>query len=98
LYEGSKEFEEMSTVIGKNRKLLLESFEHFRIEKSTTRVNVDNAIKVLSNFLRKFELNEMKFHSILRPARIRPGKEVDYKILLDIFKNRVNNKDTFPKH
>ncbi len=84
-------------MLGKNRKLLLESFEYEKNKKRRTEscVTVEEGKRVLDSILYPFELSNYKYMVIMKVA-MKEGM-VYYRKLLDIYKNRFSGKGLFPR-
>lgn len=94
MWENSREFLILGTMIAKNRKLLKEQFE--KVSANSTIINFDQVKTAMDEFLNlHFKgLSDEKLKCALRPSEIQgsaasnPGTSYDYMRLLDIYKNR----------
>ena len=91
-WQDSRAFEEIARIIGKNRKMLLLTFE---ASSRDGKVTYQSAKDVLSTVLKDMSLTEEQWRQIVRPAE-RDG-QVDFKQLLDIYKERASTKDLHPR-
>ena len=94
MWENSREFLTLGTMIAKNRKLLKDQFE--KVSANSTIINFDQVKTAMDEFLNlHFKgLSDEKLKCALRPSEIQgaaasnPGTSYDYMRLLDIYKNR----------
>jgi hypothetical protein len=91
-WEDSKDFDEITKVIARNRKLLLITFDAMG---KNGRIAVNHAKDVLGSVLRQNKVTDEVLNKILGVA-IREGA-VDYKLLLDIYKDRALTKQWHPR-
>ena len=91
-WEDSRGFQDLARTIGKNRKMLLLTFE---ATSRDGKVSYQNAKDVLSTVLKDAALTEDQWRQVVRPAE-REGM-VDFKQLLDIYKERASARDLHPR-
>ncbi|CAG9333497.1 unnamed protein product [Blepharisma stoltei] len=91
-WEDSKLFEDVSKLIARNRKLLQLTFE---IVAKDGRVEYNQAREILGSVLKEVRLNEEQWKSTLGVA-MRSGM-VDYRFLLEVYKERAVTKQSHPK-
>jgi Ca2+-binding EF-hand superfamily protein len=91
-WEDTRAFQDVARTIGKNRKMLLLTFE---ATSRDGKVSYQSAKDVLSTVLRDAALTEEQWRQIVRPAE-REGM-VDFKQLLDIYKERASARDLHPR-
>jgi Ca2+-binding EF-hand superfamily protein len=92
-WEDSKEFEAVSSMISKHRKLLQQTFDH--MAAATGAVQAAEAKQVLTRLLRELRLTSEQWDRMLRPAL--HGDVVDYRRFLDIYKARATNGSMHPR-
>jgi Ca2+-binding EF-hand superfamily protein len=92
-WEDVQEFEAVSFMISKHRKLLLLTFN--QIAESAGSVSVTSAKEILSSSLRELKLTDQQWDRILRPAV--HGSIVDHRAFLDIYKARATTASQHPR-
>lgn len=92
-WEDSKEFEVVSFMISKHRKLLQSTFDH--MSGSTGYVLVTAAKDVLTSSLRELKLNDEQWNRVLKPAI--HEDVLDYRSFLDIYKTRATTANLHPR-
>lgn len=90
--EDSKEFEEITKTIARNRKLLQITFDAMC---KNGRVEIQQAKDILGSVLRNIRISEEVWTRIIGCA-VREGT-VDYRFLLDIYKDRAMAKQWHPR-
>jgi hypothetical protein len=91
-WEDTQDFDKVCAAVGRNRKLILLAFEAL---SGDSKVTYEKAREVLSMALREFRLSEVQWRKLLRVAD-REGM-VDYRFLLDIYKERSTLKVLHPR-
>ncbi|CAG9315143.1 unnamed protein product [Blepharisma stoltei] len=91
-WEDSRQYEDICKLISKNRKLLQTAFDSLA---KGGRIEFQQAKDVLSGFLREISLSDEQWRKIIGVA-MKDGM-VDYRFLLDIYKDRVRDKQTHPR-
>lgn len=91
-WEDTQDFDKVCAAVGRNRKLILLAFEALSRD---SKVTYEKAREVLSMALREFRLSEDQWRKLLRVAD-REGM-VDYRFLLDIYKERSTLKVLHPR-
>ena len=91
-WEDSKEFDDISKIIARNRKLLQITFDAM---SRNGRVEVAQAREILGSVLRGVKIADEAWGKIIGVA-IREGT-VDYRFLLDIYKDRAIMKQWHPR-
>lgn len=91
-WEDTQHFEEVCSAIARNRKVLQAAFE---TRSSTGQVTFQQAKQVLGMALRDFRLSEDQWICLLKVAE--KSQSVDYKLLLEVFKERSLAKSLHPK-
>lgn len=94
-WECSKEYEKVLKIVGKNRKLLISTFD--TMKNSGTPVTFEKARDVIDGMLEKegIKLTSEKWPYLLKFAE--KDEAIDYKFLLDIFKERLYLLSAHPK-
>jgi hypothetical protein len=92
-WESTREFDNVCQQIGRNRKLLLDLFEHYKQIGDT--VLMEKCKDLLQTVLREYQLSDWKYYIIMKVA-MKDGR-IFYRQLLDIYKNRFSSKNLFPK-
>jgi Ca2+-binding EF-hand superfamily protein len=92
-WEDSKEFEAVSSMISKHRKLLQQTFDHMAAAAGA--VQASEAKQILTRLLRELRLTDEQWDRVLRPAL--RGDLVDYRRLLDIYKTRATTGSMHPR-
>lgn len=94
-WECSKEYESVMKIIGKNRKVLISMFDD--LKERGIEVNFEKAKEIIANILKSSGnfLSTEKWPYLLKFAQ----KEgiIDYKFLLEIFKERLYLLNAHPK-
>ena len=91
-FQHQKKLENISNLIGKNRKIINLKFE--KITKNNENINFLDAVKVLEDVLSiKMDTNE--WLKILNFAI--KDNFLDYKFMMDVFKNRLIDVNSHPK-
>lgn len=85
-------YDDVCLLISKHRKGLLLTFEAM---SGTGKVTINEAKTVLSNILKGIKLTEQLWTQVLRVA-IKDSR-IDYKFLLDVYKDRALTKQMHPK-
>ena len=91
-WEDSKDFDDISRVIARNRKLLQITFDAM---SPNGRVEVQQAKEILGSVLRNMKITDESWNKIIGVA-IKEGT-VDYRFLLDIYKDRAIMKQWHPR-
>jgi Ca2+-binding EF-hand superfamily protein len=90
--EDSKEFDDISKCISRNRKLIQITFDAM---SNNGRIDVQKAKEILGSVLRQSKVTDELLNKIISVA-IKEGA-VDYKLLLDIYKDRALKKQWHPR-
>jgi Ca2+-binding EF-hand superfamily protein len=90
--EDSKDFDELTKTISRNRKLLSITFEAM---SRTGRIELSKAKEVLISVTRHLKVSEEVWNRVLSVA-VRDGA-LDYKFFLDIYKDRALMKQWHPR-
>lgn len=95
-FEQSLDFEEFTRFIGRNRKYLLEQIE--KLDHLTPLLEFSTVEKILREVASQHKLNFASdvYRNFLAFAMT--GERVDYRLLLDAFKQRSEIIQEFPKH
>lgn len=91
-WEGSKEFDTISHLFARHRKVLLLTFEAMNKEG---KVSYQQARNVLGSVLKQTSLSEEQWQRLIRIAE-REG-QIDYRMLLDIYKDRSTVRQMHPR-
>ena len=91
-WEDTQDFDKVCAAVGRNRKLILLAFEAMSRD---SKVTYEKAKEVLSMALRDYRLSEEQWRKLLRVAD--RGGMVDYRFLLDIYKERATLKVLHPR-
>jgi len=94
-WECSKEYENVLKTIGKNRKLLINLFDN--LKSSGVTITSEKAKEVIAGILEnsKIQLSQEKWPYLLKFAE--KDGAVDYKFLLEVFKERLYRLSAHPK-
>lgn len=92
IMDSLSEIDHIITLIGKNRKVLASKFEERIKEKG--KIVLKDAIEILQNNL-EIKLEEKGWIELLRFAE--KSEFFDYKFMIRIFKERINNMVGHPK-
>lgn len=94
-WECSKEYENVLKTIGKNRKLLTSLFDN--LKNTGVAITKEKAREVIANILEnsKIQLTPEKWPYLLKFAE--KDGVIDYKFLLEIFKERLYLLSAHPK-
>lgn len=94
-WETTKQYDQIIKAISRNRKYLTETFA--AIEKKEINVSFEKAKEVISQLLRSQGLYvpEEFWPYLLKFAQ--KGGSLDYKFMLDVYKERINRVDSHPK-
>jgi hypothetical protein len=94
-FEILPEYDKIVAVIARNRKFLLEEFG--KVNKRGIRITFEIAKKVVGAMLRSngFSFQD-KFWPLLLKFAEKEGT-IDYKFMLDVYKERVSKTNTHPK-
>jgi Ca2+-binding EF-hand superfamily protein len=91
-WEGSKEFDSISHMFARHRKVLLLTFEAMNKEG---RVSYQQARNVLGSVLKQANLSEDQWQRLIRIAE--KDGVIDYRLLLDIYKDRSTVRQMHPR-
>ena len=94
-WENTKQYADISYDIGKHRKILLQLFESKNIPGTAGMVGIKDGVRILETILRRYNLEHEQLRSLVMVGENRGY--IDYKRLLEIFKNRNSNTNAFPK-
>jgi len=94
-WECSKEYEKVLKTVGKNRKQLINTFD--TLKNSGTTITFEKAKEVVGDMLEKegIHLTSEKWPYLLKFAE--KDEAIDYKILLEVFKERLYLLSAHPK-
>nr|QBH22546.1 EF hand family protein [Philasterides dicentrarchi] len=94
-WESSKEFDKILTAIGRNRKFLLDIFQSYQNMKKP--ITYQMAKAVIEQMLRNggIEVKDDGWPVLLKFAE--KDGIIDYKFLLDVYKERIKAIDTHPR-
>lgn len=94
-YELSDDFDRVIKVINKNRKFIIEQL--CSLEHSGKKIDFKAAKEFLGNFLRSQRIEvDNKLWSLLIGFAIRDDQKVDYRYMLDRYRERSVNMNTYP--
>lgn len=95
-WECSKEYENVMKIIGKNRKLLISTFDD--LKQKGTPITLEKAEEIIGNILKNsgVTLTSEKWPYLLKFAEKDGG--IDYKFLLEVFKERLYLLSAHPKN
>lgn len=94
-WETTKQYDQIIKAISRNRKYLTETFT--AIEKKELIVSFEKAKEVISQLLRSQGLYvPEEFWPYLLKFAQKAGS-LDYKFMLDVYKERINRVDSHPK-
>ena len=94
-YELSDEFDKVIKAINKNRKYIIESLAN--IEGSGKKMDFKTVKDFLGNFLRGQRINvDNKLWKLLIGFAERGDDKVDYRYMLDRYRERSSNMNTYP--
>ena len=91
-WEDTSHFEDICAAISRNRKVLLSAFEAISPSGLTS---LHQTRQVLSIALRAFKISEEQWKKLVKVAE--KGENVDYRLLLEVFKERSWVKAMHPK-
>jgi Ca2+-binding EF-hand superfamily protein/nucleoid DNA-binding protein len=91
-WEDSKQFEEICRLISKNRKMLLDTFEQVG---RNGRIEFEKAREVVATGFGSLKISEEQWRKVLGVA-FKEGL-VDYRMLLDIYKQRCTSAQQHPR-
>lgn len=94
-WETTKQYDQIVKTISRNRKFLTETFA--ALEKREKRISFEKAKEVISELLRSVGLYvPEEFWPYLLKFAQREGA-IDYKFMLEVYKERINRVDSHPK-
>lgn len=94
-YELSDEFDKVIKALNKNRKYIIEQLGS--VEGSGQRIDFKTVKTFLSNFLRGQRIQvDAKLWNLLIGFAIRDDQKVDYRYMLDRYRERSVNMNTYP--
>lgn len=94
-YELSEDFDRVIKALNKNRKYIIEQLSS--MEGSGTTIDFKAAKNFLSHFLRGQRIQvEPKLWNLLIGFAIRDDQKVDYRYMLDRYRERSTNMNTYP--
>ena len=95
-WECSKEYEDIMKTIGKNRKLLVSTFDS--LKEKGDEITLEKAKEVIGNVLKNCDLHlsSEKWPYLLKFAE--KNGVIDYKFLLEVFKERLYLLSAHPKN
>lgn len=95
-FEQSQSFEEFTKFIGRNRKYLLERIEN--LEHKTPLIDYSDVEKILKDTASQHKMDYAPevYRNFIAFAMT--GEKVDYRLLLEAFKQRAETIHEFPKH
>lgn len=94
-WETTKQYDQIVKAIARNRKFLTDAFT--KIEQKEKNLTFEKAREIISELLRSLGLYvpEEFWPYLLKFAQ--RGGFIDYKFMLDVYKERINRVDSHPK-